>query len=191
MTGDRDILQLVEDDRVLVYMPTKGISEGKIYQSADVVERMGVSPAQIVDLKGLSGDSSDNYPGVPGIGPKTAIDLIRTYHTVEALYEKAEQEQWKEIKASVAEKLKNGKSLAFLSKDLATIRTDVPIIPRVVPIPTLNTEASREALLQFHFHSLLKRMGGSSEAVSQKKADTAPARKGTHPKTPGEQQGLF
>jgi DNA polymerase-1 len=86
VTGDRDILQLVEDDRVLVYMPVKGLSEAKLYASADVVQRLGILPEQIIPWKALCGDSSDNYPGVAGIGPKTAATLVKEFGSVEHIY---------------------------------------------------------------------------------------------------------
>src|SRR3989338_3730436 len=78
VTGDRDILQLVEKG-IKVYMPVKGVSEGKLYGEEDVIDRMGCLPSQIVDYKALVGDSSDNYPGVPGIGAKTASGLLKKY----------------------------------------------------------------------------------------------------------------
>ncbi len=166
VTGDRDILQLVEKEKILVYMPTKGISEGKIYHSEEVVERLGVRPDQIPDLKGLAGDSSDNYPGVEGIGPKTAIDLIKTYNTIEELYMKGDKGNWEGVKASVQEKLRKGRDMAFLSKDLATIRINVDMQIALHPVLTLNTEASRNELMKFHFHSLLKRLGTDMNILS-------------------------
>src|SRR3989344_917768 len=75
VTGDRDILQLV-DKKIRVYMPIRGLSEGKLFAPEDVKEKMGVLPEQIIDLKALIGDSSDNYKGIPGIGPKTAVNLL-------------------------------------------------------------------------------------------------------------------
>ncbi len=121
VTGDRDILQLVEDDRVKVYMPTKGL-EGKLYAESDVKERMGVTPNQIVDFKALAGDSSDNYPGVPGIGPKTASNLITKYHTLENIYKNLN-----DIPERVSKKLAEGAESAGVSKKLATIVRGVPI----------------------------------------------------------------
>ena len=121
VTGDRDILQLV-DKKTKVYLPTKGLSEGKIFDSSNVKEKMGVTPIQIIDLKALTGDSSDNYPGVPGIGPKTAITLIEDYRTVENIYA-----HLRDIKETVAKKLEAGRDLGFLCKKLATIVTDVKI----------------------------------------------------------------
>ncbi len=168
VTGDRDILQLVEGEKVLVYMPTKGISEGKIYHEADVVARLGVTPSHITDFKGLAGDSSDNYPGVEGIGPKTAIDLINTFGTIEQLYSK--DANWGDIKIGVQDKLRRGKDMAFLSKDLATIRTNVELNIELKPVPTLNTESTKNELMKFHFHSLLKRLG-VSEVIAPPKIE--------------------
>lgn len=182
VTGDRDILQLVDGERVMVYMPTKGISEGKIYQDSDVVERLGVSPKSIPDFKGLAGDSSDNYPGVEGIGPKTAIDLINKFGTIECLY--SEERKWEDVKIGVQEKLRQGKDMAFLSKDLATIRTNVELNIDLKPVPTLNTESIKKELMKFHFHSLLKRLGGESEKV-----ESEPIKKRESPAS--EQQKLF
>ncbi|MBI3342664.1 hypothetical protein HY032_00725, partial [Candidatus Gottesmanbacteria bacterium] len=88
VTGDKDILQLVDDKLgIKVFMPTKGLSEGKLYGEAEVVERLGVAPHQIPDLKALMGDASDNYPGVAGIGPKTAADLILEFGSIDKLYQ--------------------------------------------------------------------------------------------------------
>ncbi|HEX6977223.1 MAG TPA: 5'-3' exonuclease H3TH domain-containing protein [Patescibacteria group bacterium] len=121
VTGDRDILQLV-DGRVKVYMPVRGLSEGKVYGENDVVERLGVKPNQIVDYKALVGDSSDNYPGVPGVGPKTAISLIEKYQTLEKIYENLAL-----ISPKVSKKLAEGIESAGMSKKLATIVCDVPV----------------------------------------------------------------
>ncbi len=174
VTGDRDILQLVDGDRIMVYMPTKGITEGKIYHEKEVIERLGVAPHAIPDYKGLAGDSSDNYPGVEGIGPKTAIELLSKFNTVEGVYafidslsEKSgimNTEEWKKhgLSQGALDKLLRGKEMAFLSKDLATIRTNVSIDISLPQVPTLNTKSSREALSEYHFHSLLKRMGVTS-----------------------------
>ena len=123
VTGDRDILQLVDDQKhIFVYMPTKGISEGKLYKDQDVVERMGVHANQIIDFKALVGDASDNYPGVLGIGPKTAIGLLKTYGSVEQIYKNLN-----DIKPAVAKKLAEGVEPAGISQNLATIVRDVPI----------------------------------------------------------------
>lgn len=123
VTGDRDILQLVNDkEKIFLYMPVKGLAKAKLYKEADVIERMGVKPTQIVDYKGLAGDPSDNYPGVSGIGPKTAVDLIKKYDTLENIYHNLG-----EIPERQSKKLAEGAESAAMSKMLATIVKDVPI----------------------------------------------------------------
>jgi len=190
VTGDRDILQLVTDDRVLVYMPTKGLSEAKLYREADVKERLGVAPDHVADYKGLAGDASDNYPGVDGIGPKTAVSLLETFDTVEKLFIalKKNDKRLEKLSPSVLEKLKSGEGNAKLSKDLATIRTDVAVdgvLPKT-PITTLDTSAAEKILGDLHFHSLLKRLRGDVEKPKAKKESKA---KKEDPS--GEQQQLF
>lgn len=121
VTGDRDIMQLV-DEKTKVFAPVKGLSDAKIFDEKGVFEKLGVMPSQIPDYKGLVGDSSDNYPGVNGIGPKTAIELITKYKRLKAIYENLD-----EISPKVAEKLKNDKKNADLSYFLATIVRDAPV----------------------------------------------------------------
>ncbi|OGM57289.1 hypothetical protein A2955_04380 [Candidatus Woesebacteria bacterium RIFCSPLOWO2_01_FULL_37_19] len=121
VTGDRDILQLV-DDKINVYLPQKGLSEGKLMKPDDVVEKMGVTPNQIVDFKALVGDQSDNYTGVAGIGPKTAIKLLQKYDKLENIYKHID-----EIEKGVVTKLKKDKENAFLSQKLAQIVKNIEI----------------------------------------------------------------
>ena len=122
LTGDRDSFQLVDNEGLIkVLIPSKG--ELIEYNRQKVFEKMGVYPSQIADLKGLSGDKSDNIPGVMGIGDKTAANLLSRYKTVEGIYEHIEEIEQKGLKA----KLEAGKDMAFLSKDLATIRTNIDI----------------------------------------------------------------
>ncbi len=159
VTGDRDILQLVDDERILVFMPVKGLSEAKLYDSKAVVERLGVTPKQLIDYKALAGDASDNYPGVPGVGPKTAVDLVHKYETVEGIYA-ALMSGNTDLKESIKTKLTQGKESAFLSKTLATIKKDVPIDidwHRLV-FTTLATPDGVDMLSKLQFHSLLKRV---------------------------------
>lgn len=161
VTGDRDILQLVDDTKgIQLFMPTKGLSEGKLYSEKDVVERMGVSPSQIPDLKALMGDASDNYPGVVGIGPKTAAYLVQSFKSVESLYKEVENGKSNKIKVSVIEKLVSDKKNAYLSKDLATIRTNAPVNfdSKFARVATLDTPEARGMLEKFHFPSLIKRL---------------------------------
>ncbi len=121
VTGDKDILQLV-DKKIKVYMPTKGMSEGKIHEEEDVKQKLGVTPKQIIDYKALIGDSSDNYPGVAGIGPKTAVSLIEKYQTLENIYDHIS-----EVKESTSRRLLEGRKMGFMCKRLATIVTDVDV----------------------------------------------------------------
>lgn len=121
VSGDRDLLQLATD-KIKVRIPkTKG---GKTlvedYHTADVIEKYGVTPIQIIDMKGLMGDSSDNIPGVPGVGEKTALKLLTLYGTVENVIAHADEITAKRAREAV----KNNIQLAKLSKDLATIKTD-------------------------------------------------------------------
>jgi DNA polymerase-1 len=123
VTGDRDILQLVDDDRnIKLFMPIGGLSNGKIFAEKETVERMGVLPNQIPDYKALVGDPSDNYFGITGIGPKTASTLLSKYKTLNNIYEHLDS-----IPEKLKEKLINGKESAYLSYKLATIVRDVPI----------------------------------------------------------------
>lgn len=122
VTGDQDAMQLV-GGQVRVARTTRGVSELKEYTRETVVEEYGVTPEQIPDYKGLVGDTSDNIPGVRGIGPKGASKLLQEYGTVEEIYENLDA-----IKAKgTRTKLEDGRESAFLSKELATMRYDVPV----------------------------------------------------------------
>ena len=121
VTGDRDILQLV-NNKVKVYLPIKGLSVLKLYGASDVIEKMGVKPHQIVDYKGLVGDPSDNYPGVSGVGPKTAGSLLEKYGSFENIYKNIGQ-----IPESTRKKLKEDKKNGEMSYKLAKIVTDAPV----------------------------------------------------------------
>ena len=121
ITGDRDLLQLV-DDRITVSLSGSKLSDSKNYSAAEVRGYLGVDPAQVVDYKALVGDTSDNIPGVPGVGPKTAVSLLDKYKTLDGVYEHIE-----EITGKTREKLETGKDSAYMSRDLAQIRTDVGV----------------------------------------------------------------
>lgn len=188
VTGDRDLLQLVDDMRgIKVFMPTKGLSEGKLYGEKDVVEKMGVPPKHIPDLKALMGDASDNYPGVAGIGPKTAVKLITTYGSIEEMYKKVKGKRKKE---KGEDKLLGGEENAKLSKDLATIRTDVPVAAgELAPITTLDTPEGRAKLEALHFPSLLKRLKNVKEKIQEKTVKKVKKRDKSEKQT--RQQDLF
>lgn len=120
VTGDKDSLQLV-DDSTTVLLTRKGVTEIEEFDVAHLLET-GLRPSQVIDLKSLMGDTSDNIPGVPGVGEKTARDLLSKYDTLDGVYEHIE-----EIKGKLKEKLENNKELAYLSYKLATINTNSPI----------------------------------------------------------------
>ncbi|PID86538.1 MAG: DNA polymerase I [Chloroflexi bacterium] len=121
ITGDRDLLQLV-DDNTRVELPTRGSRPPEIYDSDRVITKVGVRPDQIVDYKAMVGDSSDNIPGVKGVGSKTAVKLLSEYQTLDAIYDNIEN-----IKGAMSKKLAAGKENAYLSQKLARIVLDVPI----------------------------------------------------------------
>lgn len=122
VTGDGDALQLVSEN-VKVLMTKKGISEIQKYDPAAVHEKWEVGPDKMIEIKALMGDSSDNIPGVPGVGAKTAVKLVKEFHDLETLYENLDQVKG----AKLVEKLAANKDLAFISRKLGTICTDVPI----------------------------------------------------------------
>lgn len=121
VTGDKDILQLVTE-KIRVYLPIRGLSEAVLMGEKEVVEKLGVKPEQIDDYKALVGDPSDNYKGVPGIGPKTAIKLIQRFKSLDKIYKNLDR-----IEEPVAKKLKDGKESAMQSQKLAEIVTNVPV----------------------------------------------------------------
>ena len=122
VTGDRDALQLV-DDCVTVHLTKKGITNMLAVTPQVMEEEYGYTPAQVIDMKALMGDTADNIPGVPGVGEKTALKLISQFHSVEGVYDHLDEVSGKKLK----EKLGMNKDSAFLSKQLATIRCDVPL----------------------------------------------------------------
>lgn len=127
LSGDRDTFQLATD-KVTIRIPhTKaGKTETDEYNREKIIEKYGINPKQLIDVKGLQGDSSDNIPGVPGVGEKTALTLIQKYGSIENLY-KAIEEDKDDLKGKQREKIVDNKDLAFLSKTLGTINLTVPI----------------------------------------------------------------
>ena len=121
ITGDRDALQLIRP-QLTVLLTKKGISETKAYDTAIFEEEYGFAPIRLIDMKGLMGDSSDNIPGVPGVGPKTATKLLLAYGTIENVLDHAAEVSGKKLSASLVEY----RDQALLSKQLATIECNVP-----------------------------------------------------------------
>ena len=134
LTGDLDTLQLV-NSQTKILTPQRGLVKPIIYDEKRLKERFGgIKPEQIIDYKGLKGDPSDNIPGVPGVGEKTALKLIKRFGSLEKIYQalenKKELKKLKEEKflsQTLIKKLKENKDLAFFSKELATIQKDVPL----------------------------------------------------------------
>lgn len=124
-TGDRDSLQLAHGGvRVLLARTKMGQAVTDVYDEDAIAEEFGVTPAELIQVKALEGDSSDNIPGVAGVGKKTALDLIQRFHNLDYIYENIDDI---DIKKGVREKLKNDKEKAYLSLDLGTIRTNAPV----------------------------------------------------------------
>lgn len=122
LTGDRDYLQLV-DKHIRVVLTKKGITNTEIYDEAKIKEEYGISPLDLIEVKGLMGDKSDNIPGVPGVGEKTALKLIKEYGSIEKIYENIGEISGKKL----TENLIENKDLAFMSRSLGEIFLNVPI----------------------------------------------------------------
>ncbi|MFZ4620014.1 MAG: DNA polymerase I [Bacteroidota bacterium] len=122
VTSDKDFMQLVSN-HIKIYRPGKFGNEDEIVGEEGVMEKFGVTPDRVIDMLGLIGDTADNIPGVPGVGPKTALPLVQKYKTIEKILENVDAIPQKGLQ----EKLRNNKELAMLSKRLVTIDTNVPI----------------------------------------------------------------
>lgn len=162
-TGDKDSLQLVDDNVIVKIMSTKfGSPITTDYNKNTILKKYNVTPLELIDVKALMGDTSDNIPGVAGIGEKTALSLIAKYHNIETIYNNI---------TTIAEKptLKNkllaSKDMAFLSKDLATICTCVPIDTDITKykISTPNKEELLKALYDLDMFSIIKRLNLNNE----------------------------
>jgi len=167
VTGDRDIMQLV-DSQIKIYFPTRGFSEAKLFGDEDVEAFLGVRPDQIVCYKALVGDSSDNYPGVPGIGPKTAILLLKEYGCLDNIYEHLSQ-----IKPAIAQKLKKGKESAALSQKLATVVKNAPVKLKLkaCAVHDYDREKAVKLFEELEFRSLINKLPGAGKAQEEKKQE--------------------
>ena len=155
VTGDKDTLQLV-DDNTKVFTMSRGIHDMLLYDREMVKEKMGVTVEQVPDYKGLRGDSSDNIPGVKGVGEKTAITLLEEYGDLDNIYAHLD-----EIKPTWQKKLQADKEKAFLSKELGIIKTDVPIEPLnydFAQTSEMTFDNARKMFKKLGFTSLLKRL---------------------------------
>ncbi|MBO5772932.1 MAG: DNA polymerase I [Clostridia bacterium] len=161
VTGDRDMLQLV-DDKVVVLLTKKGLTEVESVTSQNIVDLYGLFAEQIVEYKALRGDTSDNIPGVQGIGEKTATALLTQYKTLNGVYENIDK-----IKGAQKEKLLKDKEMAYVSKQLATIKLDVDIDCNLqdCTLPVFGDEA-QQFLADLGFKSILTRLQSNVSVVT-------------------------
>lgn len=154
LTGDHDMLQLVSDSVKVVIMK-KGRSNYKVYDPAELLEERGLTPAQVIDLKGFMGDTSDNYPGVRGIGEKTALKLLSEYGTVEGVIENLHL-----LPKGVRAKIEADLDMLHLSRELAEIRCDVPVVCTLTDcLWELQREKAARKFQELEFGSLLHLVG--------------------------------
>lgn len=157
-TGDRDVLQLI-DKKIKVYCPLKGLSDPVIYDEKLVKEKYGLASGQLIDYKTLIGDPSDNIPGMPGIGPKTATKLLQQFGSIKEIYKKIKTIDNEKVK----ERLISGKKELASSKKLVTIVTDVPIDLDLKKCQLVDYDREKVISLFFdlEFASLVKRLPGN------------------------------
>ncbi|MCL2883968.1 MAG: DNA polymerase I, partial [Oscillospiraceae bacterium] len=170
-TGDRDALQLITGEvTVLLASPKETVR----YDEAAIREHYGLEPAQLIDLKALMGDASDRIPGVPGIGEKTALELLHQFGTLDALYEQFETS---DLREAVKGKLRAGRDSAFVSRTLGTICTDVPIETDCAAYAQrpVDEAALAAALARLEFFKLIEKWGLSGAGVAAAKATPASA----------------
>ena len=184
VTGDRDSLQLIDDHvKVKLVISKPGQTNATLYDRAKFEEEYGFEPAKMVDLKALMGDSSDNIPGVAGVGPKTATELLLKFGSLDGVYENLADAS---IRPKLREKLENGKDNAYLSYDLATIRPEAPIAftPMDAVVRPYNKPELYSLFVKLEFVRLIDRYGlrgtetempaPAVEIKSLPKADTLP-----------------
>ncbi|TFE01156.1 DNA polymerase I [Jeotgalibacillus salarius] len=168
ISGDKDLTQLASE-HIRVDITKKGITDLERYTPAHIEEKYGLTPDQIIDMKGLMGDSSDNIPGVPGVGEKTAIKLLKQFGTLEKVLDSIDDISGKKLK----ERLEENKHLAEMSKQLATITLTAPVTVKLTELE--KQEADYEKLTKLYkelgFNSLLDKLDGEEEEVELKDID--------------------
>ena len=160
VTGDKDAIQLASN-KTTTLITKKGVGEVEEYDYDSVIEKYEMTPTQFIDLKGLMGDKSDNIPGVPGIGEKTGIKLIKEFSSIEGIFDNIDS-----IKGSTKKKLEENKELAIMSKKLATIIRDVPVEFNLEELEygNYNAEDILEVFKYLGFTSLIPRIGNLDES---------------------------
>lgn len=169
LTGDRDALQLVGGGTELMFT-RKGISETMRFTPAAVYEEYGFTPEQVTDWKGMAGDSSDNIPGIPGVGDKTAVKLLQQYGTLENILAHAG-----EVKGKLGEKLTTYADQARSCRSLATIRRDAPVPFKLSDCATPDFRLGIPALKKLQLNSIVRRLSDAPDAESVQPADASPA----------------
>lgn len=173
-TGDRDSLQLVTDQVQVRLATTKmGRPESTLYDTPAILEKYSVLPEQLIDVKALMGDSSDNIPGVAGIGEKTAVALIHQFHDLDNLYRHLDDPA---IRPAVRQKLEKDKETAYLSQDLARIRLDAPVQTSMdaYVIRQPDQEKAAQTLTQLEMFSMIERLGLHPDKSILHQADEKP-----------------
>ena len=159
ISGDKDLTQLASDN-ITIYYTKRGVTEVDHYTPEFINEKYGLSPEQIIDMKGLMGDKSDNIPGIAGIGEKTAIKLLAEYKTVENVLDNIDNISGKKLKERLAE----GKEDALLSKELATIFTEVPVENKLEDLTfSENRSKKKELFEKLEFVSFLKKLAENDD----------------------------
>ena len=159
ISGDKDLTQLASDN-ITIYYTRRGVTEVDHYTPEFINEKYGLSPEQIIDMKGLMGDKSDNIPGIAGIGEKTAIRLLAEYKTVENVLDNIDNISGKKLKERLAE----GKEDALLSKELATIFTEVPVENKLEDLTfSENRSKKKELFEKLEFVSFLKKLAENDD----------------------------
>ena len=168
VSGDKDLTQLASDN-ITVYYTKRGVTEIDYYTPEFINEKYGLTPQQIVDMKGLMGDKSDNIPGIPGVGEKTAIKLLTEYETVENVLENIDNISGKKLK----ERLTEGKEDAILSKKLATIFTDVPVNNKIEDLTFKeDREKKKELFEKLEFVSFLRKLSKENSVADESETET-------------------
>ncbi|HBI04794.1 MAG TPA: DNA polymerase I, partial [Paenibacillaceae bacterium] len=159
VSGDKDMLQLASD-QTKIALTRKGITEVDWFTPKEIMDKYGLTPVQIIDMKGLMGDPSDNIPGIPGVGEKTALKLLHQYHSVEEVLAHAEEVSGKKLQ----EKIMNHMDEARMSKDLATILRKAPIEVSIEDVSLIPYDPKKveQSLLRFGFKTILQRLGMDS-----------------------------
>jgi DNA polymerase-1 len=182
VTGDMDALQLV-DEKVKVYAFKKGISDTVIYDEAQVVERYGIGPKQVIDFKGIRGDASDNIPGIKGIGDKGAKVLLQEFGNLENIYETIDKEGGlKNVNPRVLEKLISEKETALMSKRLATIKRDMALDFRLEDCVWGDYDKNElnRVFRDLEFFSLISRLLENEKNVSIESSESRIEQSSTH-----------